>query len=976
MATTADSFTNLGIGAETLTYTATFTDDSARHEVDETNTADGFDFYYTFVDQTWLPKVVRFVGYYFAAGGSHTVDVYVWDYVGEDWESISPSSIQIGSEDESLQWTIAKESKYYSNGESGGDMRIRFLHPAPGNVNHVFLTNFLSLEDTATYTWNNADGDETWDEPDNWDLDAVPGCGDCALIDGTTDDDCTLDVHTATLGDLSVTADYDGVVDCDSFNLNVTGDVTLAGSGAFDFGTGDHVFTDCVYTTTDQVTLTATAGSVSFIGTCEITTESDHDLFDVTFGPGTTTMKGTRLDVAGVTTVVGTLEIASGQTVKASGVVNITGNITDETSNGTYDYIATTGDILTLSDGGTIDVSTFTISNPRDLSDSPLAPGTYDSALVRILASVSGREFNFGAGTYIFSGDLTCDTSATGELIVDLATNNPTINISSDLTISCDGTTLDFNASDNPLTVDGDLAITETSGTLTFTTGTEPIEVLGNITIADSGNLVFDDNAITRAVFLLTGTDNVTLDMADVDTGSVEIDKASGTVDFDDVDVDLSDVAMTGAFAFNSGALQYDSASDGTFSHGDVTWGAGTVALNAATITIAGSFDYSAASSVADGTSTVVMTGTGKTLTAKDNTNLYNLTIAADATITAAVTTNQPIANALTLNGSLDMDGKRLDLLSTATASLGAASAFAGTGILRLAEPDTGKGITTNNGATFAAGSTLELLVGNETDPIAPGSYPIGKIFTTDTAGTWAPGAGTYVFAGNLTYEASATDALTITNSANPNFSLAANLTITDGGGTVTYTKGTGVITFTANATYTDGDGVAPDLEAIVIAGGTFTQAADIDTCDGFAVQSGATWDPGSSDLKTANGGDLILEAGSDVATVNLDGRTWTVDGNLLIQGKPDALLDMAASAALTINNVSGTNTAFHCKMQNVALTGAQTGIGWNCFRSDGTTPLLGFEDGTGNTGWTFFAIPKGGIGIGLSLTGATPGKL
>ena len=152
-----------------------------------------------------------------------------------------------------------------------------------------------------------------------------------------------------------------------------------------------------------------------------------------------------------------------------------------------------------------------------------------------------------------------------------------------------------------------------------------------------------------------------------------------------------------------------------------------------------------------------------------------------------------------------------------------------------------------------------------------------------------------------------------------------------------TFSKGTGSLVITGNSTITTG---VHSLRAITVTGGTFTQA-DLLTCDGLTILSGATWDCGRFDLTV---GDLNVNEGAAVTGANLDGATFNVSGDAVLRGSAGTLLDTTGSTANWTINATGQLTAWFVDLDH-CVAGGTGGIAYNST-----------DRGT-NTGWTFKTV-------------------
>lgn len=143
-----------------------------------------------------------------------------------------------------------------------------------------------SLPPAPQYTWTGAD-DSDWNNILNWGdgTDGIPGAGNTATFDGAYSVvDCNLSSNDS-VGAITINASYTGTLAFGSYDMTVSGTVTVAG-GTLDEGSGDHQY--------DQLVMSG--GNI--IGTSGTLTLADNGL-KVNFTGGTYTANGGQIYTTG-----------------------------------------------------------------------------------------------------------------------------------------------------------------------------------------------------------------------------------------------------------------------------------------------------------------------------------------------------------------------------------------------------------------------------------------------------------------------------------------------------------------------------------------------------------------------------------------------------------------------------------------------------------------------------------------------------
>ncbi len=375
-----------------------------------------------------------------------------------------------------------------------------------------------------------------------------------------------------------------------------------------------------------------------------------------------------------------------------------------------------------------------------------------------------------------------------------------------------------------------------------------------------------------------------------------------------DAAIDVKSLTVAGGGSDYSGKLDFG---DSAFAHsigvgGGAFGGSGEVDCGDSTITCGGSFDNKDQGTWDDGTSTLVMTGTGN-LTGSFN-MAYDVTIDPDAVIT--VTDSGSIVNDVIVNGTLSINsGKIFQMGKLGTVSLGAAGRITGSGTWRIIDVIAGKGFT-----SFAVGGVVDVAVLSiyrptaAATPLAAGTYAsaLVKIESATAAGkVLTLSSGAYVFQGDVTIDADVGGSITIANNTNnPAISIGGDVTFS-GVGTTTWAKGDSTGSITLDGSSAQSVNFADEnIEALIIAGGDTVTFTGGWTAASFSAQAG-DFDPGGQTLVTT--GDFSIAAGVNLISSLADVDLWTgvdltIGGTFAAVGMVGDLCNLRGDGGWTID--------------------------------------------------------------------------
>ena len=445
----------------------------------------------------------------------------------------------------------------------------------------------------APIIWNSS-GDTDGNSGPNWLGGAVPIAGDVATYDGTSVVNCAFTANLTCDG-INATAAYSGDLDLGPGDFVLGSDgLVLDHSGAFDRGSGTIGITAGPYDDL-HVAGTHTNGIsvVTLNGACDLISKKQHAFYRVVIPAGATvTIPAGSSDPESENfiDITGTLSISSGKTMRADGACDVTLNDGASVEGlGTWQFAspASGHGIITKHANSTVTCGLWSISKPA--SGCVFAAGTYRPTAFKVFNAGAGNwEWALSAGTYTLSA-LELNPTGTGNLTINLASNNSTVLVEGDFTVDIDSSgDVILDASSNAMVVQGDI-IDEITGGGTFTA---------------------DSQALT-----LTGTSEQNVDPCGGTWGAVEVNKASGRLN-------LTGALACDSFTHTSGIIYPNQQTVTTTGNCDWVSGAsfyinGTNEMSNCSWIIGGNFTadgqslYSASTWVLSVTGTAVASGVG-----------------------------------------------------------------------------------------------------------------------------------------------------------------------------------------------------------------------------------------------------------------------------------------------------------------------------------------------------------------------------
>lgn len=884
--------------------------------------------------------------------------------------------------------------QFYSN--SGSAQIITF----PGTTMDFNSTMTIEAAGAGTLNVTGATNDPAYDLEGNFSMVAGGGVETFTTGSGNWNAAGSVDLTNGTYtteGTHKLIMDGTGTLTSDNetllnLDINSAGTVTLAGA--------THTMTGNLLLG-GAGTPTVTSSTISMTGSGKTITGGGKTLNNLTLdGGGTTTLQTSDLTVIGILTLAGSKTLTiTGVTVTmnatsaeiswgASSVISGTGTLTFTDGAGGPG----TGGTLSTA------VTRFDVTN-GDIASTTFDARTYGGIVEPYSASSSNRTVTM-SGTYILSGSgshFNPNASAQGDLFIDGGTNNPTVTIGGNLDFTGSGTVV-LASGDGTWTVTGNVDLTggiygpqlatltqstpiwddsalqddlytvascpsisstsySCTGSSTNTIGNN--DESGLCDFQDSHNLTYrigeeyDLSGISDSAIITQVQFNPTV--ASATSGSVNIGRSSAdnlqaencTISSGTFSKISSSEYLSGSTVFNSTGTKIIDLGSTAITDVQARIGAGakySIGINSGSTL--GTLNSDSSSSgqpmlrvayVVNTTSTLIMNGTGKTLTSAGN-HLYNLTLS--GTITLANATH-------TVDGNLDMTGGDVTPGTSTVLMAGVSKTLtapvAGDTLANLTIDPQSAGTVTlaAGGGNLTVSSLLTTASG---DTLSIGSAR--TLTLSGASGTTLTNNGTISGAGTLTYQNTATAFPAVgTISSILRMDATANNQSIGGTNSATRTFG-GVVEI-----YTNSSGTGKTVTLENGSSRTFTFASNLyliaDNSQNITLTADTTTDPtvnvtGDVDFTGTGGGTEVLTSG---------GNTWTVNGNVdFANGQFDATTNntftIAGSTAsstfdsacantdscvnqnfynLTINKTSGTDANDNVTLTNNGINVANT---------------------------------------------------
>ncbi|MBI4033921.1 MAG: hypothetical protein HY378_00015 [Candidatus Brennerbacteria bacterium] len=237
----------------------------------------------------------------------------------------------------------------------------------------------------------------------------------------------------------------------------ITGSVTAAGNVTFVSGM-----------TLSGATLTMSGASKTLVG-------GGQTIANFTVGSGgSVTLSTSDITVSGTLQADGTLSIGSARKVTAQGTITLNGTI----SGAGWLFITDTSS--GPGSTGTLSSTVYYDASSADIASSTLDARTYSGVVVVYSSSSANRAAYLSTGTYNFNGGLQVSTDGAGNITLNGAQSNPTVNVSGEI--------MYFNGV-------GGGSKTILSGTGTWSASSTDVDFSGGTYTAGSGNTLLLNGA-------------------------------------------------------------------------------------------------------------------------------------------------------------------------------------------------------------------------------------------------------------------------------------------------------------------------------------------------------------------------------------------------------------------------------------------------------------------------------------------------
>lgn len=818
-------------------------------------------------------------------------------------------------------WTSAPTSFYFNGvlddiliySRAITDSEAAGLYTSPdgaGNNGPVCAGSTLSLSATtisgATYAWSGPNGFTSTLQNPTFSY-AAANAGTYTLQ--VTASACTATAYTSVIS-TSTTGQWTGIT-------------------STDWSDGSNWCSGSVPTSSTNVTITASATRMPVI-----TTSVNCNNITINTGATLTTSLGGTLNIYGTLTNSGTMT--------NSGTTSFSGTSGQQSFTGTTSFY----NLTVNNSNGLIIPTAITVNNNLTLTAGTLNANNFNLTVKgNWVNNVSTTAFTAGATTVTLNGTAaqsiggtfaTNFSSLTVAGTANTVTLNVNINIAANLSVSSG--TFDLGSyTANRVTAGGTLtvannAILKIGGTNTYPTNYATSTLVVASTVEYSGT----NQSVTNVAY-----------------GNLLLSSASGAAVKSFPSTDLN---VLGNLSTNLGAgtsVTFSAASNITV-NGNVSLAAATI-FNGSSFTTSVGGNWTNAGTFNGNTGTVILTGSGKTVSASGTQNFNNLTVAASAIVFSNSSINlsgnlvtsgigsftQASGGTLTMTGTgaaISGTGISIDNL-TISGSVTTAASFAITGNLSVSGSFAASaGTVTMSGTTktmSGAGSrsfyalSVTGSIGSAVDFSIASALTVNGSLTA-TAGT-ATFTGTSTLSGTANLFNSTVNGTSLQLSSNSILGVAGVLTITSGILNVTSSIPNTVI---FNSTGAQNINAITYHRLVLSNGNTKTATGNFITNSHLTIDAGTTFNAGSYTLSIygnwINNGSFTAATSTvqflGAATTYLTGATTF---NILTSNKSNTITESILQSNIAAATVNMTNGIITTGANTITITSTRTGNGF-----------------------------------------------
>jgi len=317
------------------------------------------------------------------------------------------------------------------------------------------VTLYVTQPAANSFIWTNFEADNNWGNPANWDQGLVPGATDTVIFTSAYNGNCILDGNYS-IAEMKAISAYTGELDLNTNTLTISNNVDIESMTVRPTHSGTWRFTgsNSVFNTQKSMTI----HSLEIPGGSQLTVTNDNWIeMNTLTNDGNLVLQNSQLS------------FRAGCTLANSGSIDPDG----------WGNISMAGGSIT--NLGTMNAYVVY----RDLSQSVIS-GNFNGGLEFATYGASGPlTYTLPAGNINTpSLLLNVDSNQDFPLIIDGATNNPTLNISGDFTSARNGdSTIELSLGNDRWTIGGNADFSQVSN---LDAGTGTLELNGNGTLSSN----------------------------------------------------------------------------------------------------------------------------------------------------------------------------------------------------------------------------------------------------------------------------------------------------------------------------------------------------------------------------------------------------------------------------------------------------------------------------------------------------------